>query len=72
MDFLCFILYSVRKEEIQMLAGPNEYAEFRKRLNAIEKFYNQHPHEVSLEIRSFIKDCSSEELVGIGGGVHGT
>uniref|UniRef100_A0A2C9K4I1 Matrin-type domain-containing protein n=1 Tax=Biomphalaria glabrata TaxID=6526 RepID=A0A2C9K4I1_BIOGL len=38
----------VRKEEIQNLAGPNEYAEFKKRLNAIEDFYHQHPNEVSI------------------------
>ncbi|GFS25142.1 splicing factor 3A subunit 3-like [Elysia marginata] len=38
----------VRKEEIQTLAGPNEYAEFKKRLNAIESFYRQHPNEVSI------------------------
>ncbi|BFZ25141.1 hypothetical protein BsWGS_28180 [Bradybaena similaris] len=38
----------VRKEEIQTLAGPNEYIEFKKRLIAIESFYRQHPNEVSI------------------------
>ncbi|ESO85772.1 hypothetical protein LOTGIDRAFT_195680 [Lottia gigantea] len=38
----------LRKEEIQALAGPNEYSEFRSRLGAIEKFYNQHPNEISV------------------------
>ncbi|KAL8599099.1 Splicing factor 3A subunit 3 [Nucella lapillus] len=37
----------VRKEEIQALAGPNEYMEFRKRLGAIDKFYAKHPNEIS-------------------------
>lgn len=40
------LLYRLRKEEIQALAGPNEYAEFRQRLTAIDKFYAQHPNEV--------------------------
>ncbi|PVD28299.1 hypothetical protein C0Q70_10886 [Pomacea canaliculata] len=38
----------LRKEEIQALAGPNEYAEFRQRLTAIDKFYAQHPNEISV------------------------
>ncbi|XP_005098228.1 splicing factor 3A subunit 3 [Aplysia californica] len=38
----------VRREEIQTLAGPNEYVEFKKRLTAIEHFYKQHPNEVSI------------------------
>ncbi|KAK7503215.1 hypothetical protein BaRGS_00005480 [Batillaria attramentaria] len=38
----------LRKEEIQALAGPNEYVEFRQRLNAIDKFYAQHPNEISI------------------------
>ena len=40
------MLCRVRKEEIQALAGPNEYAEFRQRLTAIDKFYAKHPNEV--------------------------
>lgn len=43
---LFLLLYRLRKEEIQALAGPNEYAEFRQRLTAIDKFYAQHPNEV--------------------------
>ena len=39
--------FSVRREEIQTLAGPNEYVEFKKRLTAIEQFYKKHPNEVS-------------------------
>ena len=42
----CFF-FSVRREEIQTLAGPNEYVEFKKRLTAIEQFYKKHPNEVS-------------------------
>jgi len=38
----------VRREEIQTLAGPNEYVEFKKRLTAIEQFYKKHPNEVSI------------------------
>ena len=44
-----FLLCRVRKEEIQALAGPNEYAEFRQRLTAIDKFYAKHPNEVGQE-----------------------
>ena len=39
--------FSVRREETQTLAGPNEYVEFKKRLTAIEQFYKKHPNEVS-------------------------
>ncbi|KAK7107124.1 splicing factor 3A subunit 3-like [Littorina saxatilis] len=38
----------IRKEEIQALAGPNEYVEFRQRLTAIDKFYAKHPNEISI------------------------
>ncbi|XP_067675220.1 splicing factor 3A subunit 3-like [Haliotis asinina] len=38
----------LRKDEIQALAGPNEYAEFRARLAAIDRFHSQHPNEISV------------------------
>ena len=40
----------VRKEEIQALAGPNEYQEFRMRIQAIDKFYSKHQNEVTIQL----------------------
>jgi splicing factor 3A subunit 3 len=35
-----------RKEEIQLLSGPNEFGEFYNRLKTIKEFHRKHPNEV--------------------------
>ncbi|CAG0917672.1 unnamed protein product [Notodromas monacha] len=37
-----------RKEEIQALSGPNEFAEFYSRMRAIKEFHRRHPNEISV------------------------
>lgn len=36
----------LRKEEIQAIAGPNEFGEFYKRLREIKEFHKMHPNEI--------------------------
>ena len=44
-----------RKEEIQLLSGPNEFGEFYNRLKTIKEFHRKHPNEVcSLNASGFI------------------
>ena len=43
-----YLFHRVRRDEIQTLAGPNEYIEFKSRLTALDKFYSQHPNEVKI------------------------
>ncbi|XP_072178718.1 splicing factor 3A subunit 3-like [Diadema setosum] len=38
----------LRKEEIQALSGPNEFAEFYNRLKTIKDFHRRHPNEISV------------------------
>ena len=38
--------FSLRKEEIAALSGPNEFAEFYSRLKIIKDFHRKHPNEV--------------------------
>ncbi|XP_041354967.1 splicing factor 3A subunit 3-like [Gigantopelta aegis] len=50
----------LRKEEIQALAGPNEYSEFRSRLTAIDRFYHQHPNEVSVPMSMEFEEIAKQ------------
>lgn len=38
----------LRKEEIQALSGPNEFAEFYTRLKQLREFHRKHPNEISI------------------------
>jgi len=50
----------LRQEEVQTLAGPNEYVEFKKRLTAIEQFYKKHPNEVSIPMSLEFDDLTKQ------------
>ncbi|KAK6187943.1 hypothetical protein SNE40_005860 [Patella caerulea] len=54
----------LRKEEIQALAGPNEYSEFRSRLVAIEKFHNLHPNEISIPMSVEFEELTKQREAG--------
>ncbi|CAB3377359.1 Hypothetical predicted protein [Cloeon dipterum] len=38
----------LRKEEVSLLSGPNEFGEFYTRLRGIKEFYRKHPNEISV------------------------
>ncbi|XP_060077482.1 splicing factor 3A subunit 3-like [Ylistrum balloti] len=38
----------LRKEEVQALSGPNEFAEFYSRLKGLRDFHRKHPNEISI------------------------
>lgn len=40
-------IFSLRKEELSAISGPNEFAEFYNRLKQIKEFHRKHPNEVS-------------------------
>ncbi|XP_074653944.1 splicing factor 3A subunit 3-like [Tubulanus polymorphus] len=58
----------LRKEEVQSLSGPNEFAEFYSRLKAIKEFHRKHPNEISVpmsvefEELNNIREKPSEEF----------
>lgn len=38
---------SLRKEEVNALSGPNEFAEFYSRLRSLKDYHRKYPNEVS-------------------------
>ena len=36
----------MRKDELNAISGPNEFAEFYNRLKQIKEFHRKHPNEV--------------------------
>ncbi len=40
------LLISMRKDELNAISGPNEFAEFYNRLKHIKEFHRKHPNEV--------------------------
>lgn len=40
----------LRKDEVALLSGPNEFGEFYSRLRGIKEFYRKHPNEVNTHI----------------------
>lgn len=43
----------MRKDELNAISGPNEFAEFYNRLKQIKEFHRKHPNEVDLNLLSF-------------------
>jgi len=43
----------MRKDELNAISGPNEFAEFYNRLKQIKEFHRKHPNEVDLTMLSF-------------------
>ncbi|KAL5011168.1 hypothetical protein ScPMuIL_013473 [Solemya velum] len=48
----------LRKEEVQALSGPNEFAEFYTRLKQIREFYRKHPNEISIPMSVEFEEVS--------------
>lgn len=40
------LFFSMRKDELNAISGPNEFAEFYNRLKLIKEFHRKHPNEV--------------------------
>ena len=49
----------LRKEELNAISGPNEFAEFYNRLKQIKEFHRKHPNEV-WPCKAFSPDLSKE------------
>ena len=60
--FLFFLQFSLRKEEVTALSGPNEFQEFYTRFNAIKAFHKKHPNEASRTMYDYKFD--KDESVG--------
>ena len=65
-----FCIHSLRKEEIQALSGPNEFAEFYSRLRNLKDYHKKYPNEVSKpnkQLLSMVKDLTaytSKHVIG--------
>lgn len=46
----------MRKDELNAISGPNEFAEFYNRLKQIKDFHRKHPHEVDMKFQ--LSPCS--------------
>ncbi|XP_064627346.1 splicing factor 3A subunit 3-like [Lineus longissimus] len=61
----------LRKEEVQALSGPNEFAEFYSRLKTIKDFHRKHPNEISVpmsaefEELNRIRESSADETTNM-------
>ncbi|ELU04568.1 hypothetical protein CAPTEDRAFT_21598 [Capitella teleta] len=50
-----------RKEEIAMLSGPNEFAEFYSRLKGIKEFHRKHPNEISVPMATEFEELAQAQ-----------
>ncbi|XP_020360902.1 splicing factor 3A subunit 3 isoform X1 [Oncorhynchus kisutch] len=54
-----FSVHSMRKDELNAISGPNEFAEFYNRLKQIKEFHRKHPNEIcvpmSVEFDELVK-----------------
>uniref|UniRef100_A0A4W5RYL5 Splicing factor 3a, subunit 3 n=1 Tax=Hucho hucho TaxID=62062 RepID=A0A4W5RYL5_9TELE len=58
-NIVAFSFYSMRKDELNAISGPNEFAEFYNRLKQIKEFHRKHPNEIcvpmSMEFDELVK-----------------
>ncbi|KAK3577830.1 hypothetical protein CHS0354_000224 [Potamilus streckersoni] len=61
----------MRKEEVQALSGPNEFAEFYSRLKQIKDFHRKHPNEISIPMSvefdemNKLRESASDEFTNL-------
>ena len=44
----------MRKDELNAISGPNEFAEFYNRLKQIKEFHRKHPNEVLVSLLGYV------------------